>query len=508
MAIEDTPQTRGALLAALARAPAALGIMHVGDHARLDSAALSPDGKTLAVVDFYNKIVFFDTLTYARIGEPLFAPEFLRSLAYSPDGATLAYAGAIRRRLVRAPHRSRVHARQLAEFVLSDEPWNMAFTNDGTHVVVGGRQSVSVHDAVTLDRVGDPIPLPDVHEPTHFALTPDGRAVITVSDAGELTWWDMLTGQSIRTLDVAPGQGVLALRPDGRTVAVGTDDGVQLVDVGSGAVTATAGLPESPNWLRFSPDGGTLVSANGDGTVTLLDGESASRRGTLDGHADAVRQLVFAPDGATLYTVSTDGATIAWDLTETRGIRRSFAFTGERGGEGPKVPGQFSPDGELIAVGLVDQGIALWDAVRLTQVGAPLMETGGTVDELAFSPDGGTLAALTGDGNLTVWDVATRSLRYEPVRTPGPGLLAGVAFGADGTILVATAANGVRLFDAATGASLGGFASGPASDLSLSADGTLAAFAGANGAEVWDVAARARVLEVEGDRRRVSAPLR
>ena len=93
VAIEDTPQTRGALLAALARAPAALGIMHVGDNARLDSAALSPDGKTLAVLDFYNKIVFFDALTYARIGEPLFAPEFLRSLAYSPDGATLAYAG-------------------------------------------------------------------------------------------------------------------------------------------------------------------------------------------------------------------------------------------------------------------------------------------------------------------------------------------------------------------------------------------------------------------------------
>ncbi len=93
LAVDDTPQTRRALLAALARAPTALGIMHVGDQARLDSAALSPDGRTLAVLDFYGKIVFFDTLTYAPIGEPLFASEFLRSLAYSPDGATLAYAG-------------------------------------------------------------------------------------------------------------------------------------------------------------------------------------------------------------------------------------------------------------------------------------------------------------------------------------------------------------------------------------------------------------------------------
>jgi WD40 repeat protein len=501
VAIDDTPQTRRALLAALARAPAALGIMHVGDHARLDSAALSPDGTTLAVLDFYNKIVFFDALTYAQIGEPLFAPEFLRSLAYSPDGATLAYAGQFPSggqfvRLIDPSTRL-----ELAEFRLSDEPWNMAFTTDGTHVIIGGRRSISVHDAVTLDPVGEPIQLPDVHEPTHFALTPDGRAVISVSDAGELTWWDLLTGRSIRTLDVARGKGVLALRPDGRTVAVGINDGVQLVDVGSGNVTATTGLPDSPYSLRFSPDGGTLVSANGDGTVTLLDAESASRRGTLPGHADKVRQLVFARDGGTLYTISADGATIAWDLAGTRSVRRWFAFTGERGGEGPRVPGQFSPDGELIAVGLTDQGIELWDAARLTQVGAPLMETGGAVDELAFSPDGATLAALTGDGNLTVWDVATRSLRYELVRTRGPGLLAGVGFGADGTLLVATADAGVRLFKAATGASLGGFASGHASDLSLSADGTLAAFADPNGggAEVWNVAARSQVIEVEGD---------
>ena len=101
-----------------------------------------------------------------------------------------------------------------------------------------------------------PIELPEFREPTQFALTPDGRAVITASDAGELTWWDLLTGQQIRTLEIAPGQEALALSPDGRTVAVGIDESVQLVDVGTGDVkTATAGLPASPNWLRFSPDG-------------------------------------------------------------------------------------------------------------------------------------------------------------------------------------------------------------------------------------------------------------
>ena len=175
----------------------------------------------------------------------------------------------------------------------------MAFTNDGAHLVVWRRptiRSISVHDAATLDRMGDPIALPEFRGPAQFALTPDGRAVITASDAGELTWWDLLTGQPTRTLDIAPGPQALALSPDGRTVAVGIDESVQLVDVGTGEVTtATAGLPARPNWLRFSPDGRTLVSANVDGTVTLFDVASATPRDTLRGHADAVRAARLQP---------------------------------------------------------------------------------------------------------------------------------------------------------------------------------------------------------------------
>ena len=125
---------------------------------------------------------------------------------------------------------------QLARASLPEEPFYMAFTNDGAHLVVGGRTSISVHDAATLGSARGPdraagVPRAD---PDQFALTPDGRAVITASDAGELTWWDLLTGQMIRTLDIGPGQGALALSPDGRTVAVGIDESVQLVDVGTG----------------------------------------------------------------------------------------------------------------------------------------------------------------------------------------------------------------------------------------------------------------------------------
>ena len=70
VAIEDSPQTRGYLLAALQRSPAAIGIMH-GESDILRAIAVSPDGKTLAVGDYNGGLLFFDARTYERIGEPL-----------------------------------------------------------------------------------------------------------------------------------------------------------------------------------------------------------------------------------------------------------------------------------------------------------------------------------------------------------------------------------------------------------------------------------------------------
>ena len=188
------------------------------------------------------------------------------------------------------------------------------------------------------------------------------------------------------------------------------------------------------------------MSTSLDGTVTLWDVESATPRETLRGHSNSVQQPVFSPDGETLYTVSHDGTAIAWDLSGDRGLGRPFTFTHDRafsaaGYDGH--PGEFSPDGRLIAVGLKEQGIALWDARELTPVGPPLLETGGEVKTLAFSPDGRTLAAVTGGGSLTLWDVGSRSLLHGPLSAGGGALLVGVSFSPDGTTLATASESGV-----------------------------------------------------------------
>ena len=160
----------------------------------------------------------------------------------------------------------------------------------------------------------------------------------------------------------------MALSPDDRTIAISRERGIHVVDVRTGAERgATGDLTGSPTWLAFSPDGRTIVSSGLDGAVTIWDTASGAPRETLRGHSGAAQQPAFSPDGETLYTASVDGTAIAWDLAGDRGLGRRFAFTHDREFHPmfDRHPGTFSPDGRLIALGLKEQGIALWDADSL-----------------------------------------------------------------------------------------------------------------------------------------------
>jgi WD40 repeat protein len=522
VAIDDSPQARGYLLAALRRSPAAIGIMH-GAGGVLRRIALSPDGKTLAVLPGDGPVLFFDARTYAQLGGPLPVTDFGEgSLAYSPDGRTLAVGGSSLVRIFNARTRA-----QLAETSVDGEATAMAFTKDGSRLVVllapgewtglgDADAQITVLDAATLVPIGRQIEPESFvgayvgvwYGSPQFALTPDDRSLITASEDGELARWDLRSGKKTGTWSIETAVApALAVSPDGLTAAVGFKRGVQLVDLRSGTSrTATADVAGSPNWVLFSPDGKMVVSTNRDKTVTRWDVASGTPLETLRGHSNFVQQPVFSPDGGTLYTVSHDGTAIAWDLTGDRGLGRPFMFThdgtfSKSGYDGH--PGRLSPDGRLIAVGLKDRGIALWDARTLKPSGAPLLGTGGEVKTLAFSPDGRTLAAATaGDdrSHLTLWDVDSRSRLSGPLDAGYPSIVLAVAFSPDGeSLATASSSLGLQRWDPATGNTLdviGGFS---ASDVAFSADGALiATVPGPGGAEVWETATGRSIARFDG----------
>jgi WD40 repeat protein len=190
-------------------------------------------------------------------------------------------------------------------------------------------------------------------------------------------------------------------------------------------------------------------------------------------------------------------------MTGRRGLGRTFTFTHDRtisatGFDGH--PGQLSPDGRLLAVGLKRNGIALMDAGSLRTLGPPLRETGGEVGSLSFSPDGRLLAATAKEGLLTVWDVRSRSRLDVPGRGRVRDTVGDVAFSPTGALARASDRS-VRLLDVTTGARLGEIEVRGSSGLAFSADGsTIAAARGwAGGADVWEAATGKRIAAVESE---------
>ena len=91
VALDDSAQTRGNLLAALLRSPAALGILR-GDDEPITTIALSPDERTLAAGTNSNKVFLFDTRSRRRLAtlRPKSGYAFVNVMAFSPDGRRLA----------------------------------------------------------------------------------------------------------------------------------------------------------------------------------------------------------------------------------------------------------------------------------------------------------------------------------------------------------------------------------------------------------------------------------
>ena len=75
-----------------------------------------------------------------------------------------------------------------------------------------------------------------------------------------------------------------------------------------------------------------------------------------------------------------------------------------------------SPDGRLLASGMADGSVVLWDIITRRPSGEPLRAT--NIEQVAFSPDGRRLAAATQYQGVILWDLATRQLLGKLQREP------------------------------------------------------------------------------------------
>ena len=255
---------------------------------------------------------------------------------------------------------------------------------------------------------------------------PDG-SLLLVSTTGGASLYDPTNYQTRRYLD-SPGPHNLCRfsRAGGRIICGGS--AIRVWGAPEGEFILSYDLPstdgEHVTVLSVLPDGieVAIVFSSMESSVRFWSAEQGLPLGeSIDAPAD-VKVLESSPDGNLLAGGLANGQILLWNL--------------DRSGEDILIDAYptaitglaFSPEGNRLASAARDRKVTLWDVVD----GEDVLELEGPtrMTTLDFSPDGEILATGSEDGLVFLWDLATGEV-FSTIESFGEGITQ-VAFSPDG----------------------------------------------------------------------------
>jgi mono/diheme cytochrome c family protein len=153
------------------------------------------------------------------------------------------------------------------------------------------------------------------------AFTPNSKWLLSGSFDGTVVYWKATTGQEGWRAQNLGLVTALAVDPQGKFVAVATENALVLLDLVDGHELKRYGKFTSPlSAVAVSPNGKWIAAGNDAGTVRVwLLGEEKAKF-TLTGHEGGVRSVALKDGGRWVLTGSADRTLRLWDTSAAKQV--------------------------------------------------------------------------------------------------------------------------------------------------------------------------------------------
>jgi WD40 repeat protein len=420
----------------------------------LESVAFSPDGKTLAGGGWCDEIQLWDVPRgHVRRVLPGHG-EYLNRLAFLPDGRLASVGKDEVLRIRDAGTGKQVHALENRRLLdIRDLRAVMAVSPDGKWVASAANQRNNRKEIGRVVRIWNAetgaVQLTRTDEgdetPIMLAFAADSKMLVLVTDRGGVRRWELPGGRALPPLEILEplergrakdGGGVgcagAALSPDGQWLAVAYFQELHLWDLTAGKEHCTLKRAGYIRAPRFAPNGTTLAWAEVCNIFAADLPKLAQPRQLGRKGRSLVVSLAFSPDGKVLAAARANSV----DLVDAASGKDLTPV------DGPISHMQYvgvTTDGKMF-VAACENGVIAWDVVRarerfrIRDVGLKYLD----YSTFALAPDRTNLVIARRDG-IALWDLVTGERRAKPIFSEADCLA--VAFSRDGSAFAVAEVN-------------------------------------------------------------------